>query len=391
MLYVGILIVSGMIGGKLARLLKAPSVTGYLLSGIIVGPAVLNVVTTDTLSNMSWFSNLALALIAFDIGAVFNIKNIKKLGKKIFIISIFEAGVAFIFVFIATFYLFKMSFAFSLMISAISCATAPAATIMVINQYRADGPLVKTLLTVVALDDAICIILFGISFSLSKTAISGEALSFLSMISAPLFEISVSLLLGGIAGLIFCLSHKYFKSDDDTLIALLGTVIVAAGVAIKFSLSPLLTCMMVGAMVANLLGDRKRIFHLGERFCPPIFLIFFTIAGATLHLSELTHVGLLGVAYVVARSLGKIIGSALGAKLTSSPKVVSNYLGLGLLPQAGVAIGLSSIVNSSIPSIGPKLMTIILGGVVFFEIVGPFSAKFAIQNAGEIGKRNMHE
>ncbi len=391
MLYIGILIVVGMLGGKIAKIFKAPTVTGYLLSGILIGPAVFNIINSTNLNKLHILSELALSLIAFTIGSEFNMKNIKKLGKNIFVITIAQAGITFLLVFAVSFYLFSASFAFSILLAAISCATAPAATIMVINQYRADGPLVRTLVPVVAIDDAICIIVFGISFSISKTFLGSEALSLGHMVWEPFLEISFSLLLGAVAGILFSFSHKYFKSDEDTLIALLGIVILSAGIAIHYNLSSLLTCMMIGAMVANLLGDRKRIFHLSARFCPPIYLVFFTVAGASLHLGELSHIGLLGIAYVLARTAGKILGAALGAKLSAAPSVISRYLGLGLLPQAGVAIGLGTLVNNALPGIGPKLMTVVLGGVVFFEIIGPFSAKYAIQHAGEIGKRQMRD
>ena len=388
MFYIGLLIVAGMLGGKLARVLKAPSVTGYLLAGILVGPAVFNIVNQSILGNMAVVSEMALALIAFTIGSEFNFKRLKKLGKNIFIITVTQALLTFTFVFSICFFLFNKSLAFSLLLGAISCATAPAATIMVIKQYKADGPLVRTLLPVVAIDDAICIIVFGISLSLSKTSVSNEVLSVSHMIWRPLIEISASLLLGLVAGFIFTISHKYFRSDEETLIAILGLVIMTSGIAIIFNLSALLACMMIGATVANLLGDRKRIFHLANCFCPPLYLLFFTVAGATLHLRELTHIGYLGIAYLIARTLGKILGAAIGAKSTAAPKTIVKYLGLGLLPQAGVAIGLGTLANSSFPNIGAQLMTIVLGGVVFFEIIGPFCAKYAITKAGEVNQQS---
>ena len=387
MIYVGILIISGILGGQFAKLLKAPSVTGYLLAGIIVGPAVLNIVDNASLNQTFIFSEIALAMIAFTIGAEFNYGNMKKLGRDIFIIAITQALVTFIFVFGVCYFYFAKSLSFSLLLGAISCATAPAATVMVINQYRADGPLVRTILPVVAIDDAICIIVFGIAVSLSKTTQNHETLSLIHMIWEPFIEISGSLLLGALVGILYSLSHRFFQRDEDTLIVTFGSVILTSGIAVYFNFSSLLACMMVGAAVANLLRDRKRIFNMAERFCPPFYILFFTIAGATLHLNELRHIGMLGILYILTRTIGKILGSALGAKAVSASPNIVKYLGLGLLPQAGVAIGLVTIANASFPAIGSQLMTIVLGGVVFFEILGPFSAKYALQKAGEINQR----
>ncbi len=387
MIHVGILIVSGILGGVIAKLIKAPSVTGYLLAGIIVGPAVLNLIDSVTLSHMSIISEIALSMIAFTIGAQFNLEHVKELGRNIFIIALFEALVAFAFVFAVSYFYFAKSLSFSLLLSAISCATAPAATLMVINQYRADGPLVRTILPVVAIDDAIGIIAFGVALSLSKSAAGAEIVSLSHMIVKPLIEISGSLLLGLAAGIIYSFSHRLFKREEDTLITTLGIIILTAGIATTFNLSALLACMMIGATVANLLVDRNRIFNMAEKFTPPFYLLFFTIAGATLHLNELSHIGMFGLAYVLARTLGKMTGAGLGARIVSSPASVVKYLGLGLLPQAGVAIGLVTIANASFPEIGSQLMTVVLGGVVCFEIIGPFTAKYAIHKAGEVNQK----
>jgi Kef-type K+ transport system membrane component KefB len=362
-------------------------VTGYLLFGILIGPQALGLVDLNIVNNMHIINEIALALIAFSIGAEFNFNHIKKLGKNIFIITLMQAFVTLALVFIVSFYVFDSSFSFSILLAAISCATAPAATLMVINQYNADGPLVRTILPVVAIDDAVCIITFGIAMALSKTSLGNQSMSFVHMLREPIIEIATSLSIGFILGFVFSVSRKYFKNDDDTLIWVLGVVFIAAGISLSFDLSPLLTCMTVGATITNFLPDCKKIFYLAEKFSPPLYLIFFTVAGASLHLTELTHIGLFGLAYLISRTGGKIFGAALGAKMTSSSDNIVKYLGFGLLPQAGVAIGLVTLVNATFPEFGSELMTIVLGGVVFFEVIGPFSTKFALRKAGEINQR----
>jgi Kef-type K+ transport system membrane component KefB len=387
MWYIGIVILAGIIGGKFSEIFHAPVVTGYLLFGILIGPQALGLVDLNIVNNMHIINEIALALIAFSIGAEFNFNHIKKLGKNIFIITLMQAFVTLALVFIVSFYVFDSSFSFSILLAAISCATAPAATLMVINQYNADGPLVRTILPVVAIDDAVCIITFGIAMALSKTSLGNQSMSFVHMLREPIIEIATSLSIGFILGFVFSVSRRYFKNDDDTLIWVLGVVFIAAGISLSFDLSPLLTCMTVGATITNFLPDCKKIFYLAEKFSPPLYLIFFTVAGASLHLTELTHIGLFGLAYLISRTGGKIFGAALGAKMTSSSDNIVKYLGFGLLPQAGVAIGLVTLVNATFPEFGSELRTIVLGGVVFFEVIGPFSTKFALRKAGEINQR----
>lgn len=381
----GIVVIVGLVFGKLAQLVKLPSVTGYLIGGIMVGPAVLGLIQYSDITNMRIISEMALALIAFSIGAEFNVKHLKQIGKGIMIITVCQALVTVAAVFVIMRYVFSQSLAFSLLLAAISAATAPAATVVVIRQYKANGPLVQTLLPVVAIDDAICILIFGVAFSVAKAVIGSASPSFLLMVEEPIIEIAGSLLLGLVGGLIFGLNHKRFSSNDESLAAVLGIVFICMGLAVRYNLSTLLTCMMVGATIANLLPDSKRIFVLTENVTPPIYLMFFTLAGAGLHLSELSHIGMTGIAYILARTAGKLMGAALGAQIAHAPKVILKYLGLGLLPQAGVAIGLATLANQSFPSFGSTLTTIVLGGVVVFELLGPMLAKLALEKAGEMG------
>lgn len=381
---ISIAIVAGLIGGRIARLLKLPNVTGYLVAGLLVGTSFMNLITTQDVQAFSVISEFALAIIAFSIGSEFVIKEMRKLGKSIIIITISEVIGAIAVVFGVMYYLFNQPFAFSIVIAAMSAATAPAATLMVIKQYKAHGPLTRTILPVVALDDIVGIIAFGIAISLAKLPNGIQGVSLFETIKAPSIEIVGSLILGLIIGLILTFLAKRATDKDELLIITLGTIALTTGVANFLTLSPLLSCIMVGTTLVNLFPNYQRVFGSINDFSPPIYLLFFTLAGASLDLSILTQVGLIGLAYIIARASGKIIGAWIGTKIAKTSKTVSNNLGLALLPQGGVSIGLSIIVRQQLPEYSVAITTIIMFSVLVYEISGPIFAKIAIQRAGEI-------
>ncbi|WP_454054950.1 cation:proton antiporter [Clostridium sp. Marseille-Q7071] len=388
LLKISIVLFVGVIGGRLAKYLKLPNVTGYLVAGLFIGASFLGTITEQDMASFSIINEVALATIAFSIGSEFVLKDMLKVGSSILIITIAEAIGAVILVFIVTYYGFNQSFAFSIVIASMSAATAPAATMMVIRQYKAHGPLTRTILPVVAIDDAVGIMLFGLAMSLAKISIDSTSHSFLQMISAPIIEILGSLLLGFLLGAILTFAANRAKSKEELLSTVLASIAASTGLANLLNLSPLLTCMMLGATLVNLMHNSNRVFTLITDFTPPIYLLFFTLAGASLDLGILAQVGALGVGYVIARATGKILGAFLGAKAVNADDAVVKYLGLSLLPQGGVSIGLSIIVRQELPQFAAAITTVILFSVLVYEISGPILAKIAIEKAGEVNGLN---
>ncbi len=383
--YVAIIILSGMIMARLVSMLKLPNVTGYLLAGVLIGPSILNLVPKEISTNLQVISEAALGFIAYSIGSEINFEQLKKVGKSLITITFFEALFPVILVTMTMILVFKQPVAFAIVIGAIASATAPAATIMIIKQYKAKGPVVDTLLPVVAMDDGIAIISFGIAFTIAKSLMkAGGNFSIIQAIFMPIWEIVLALGVGFIIGLILCYMVPKIKGEDELLCMVIVSIFAAIGFADFLNVSTLLVCMMIGVTVSNLAHNSIRALRIINRITPPIFISFFTLAGVELDLGVLRYAGLMGFAYVVVRAIGKTIGASIGAKLTNSDEMVQKYLGFALLPQAGVAIGLSMIAQTVMPDFGSTIRTIILASTVIYELVGPVIAKTALVKAGEI-------
>lgn len=380
----GIVIFVGLLGGRIANYLKLPNVSGYIVAGLLIGPSFLNLIKSGEASQFDIINEVALAAIAFSIGSEFLLKDLKKTGMDVMIITVAEVIGAYVIVFITTYFIFKQPLAFSLVIASMSAATAPAGILMVIRELKANGPLVRTILPVVAIDDALGIMAFGISLSIAKITTGVGNHSIFQIIATPLLEIGGSLLLGAILGFLLSYIAPKSKNRDEQLSIILGFIILANGMANFFNLSALLTCMMMGAMLMNLMRSSHRVFNLVNEFTPPIYLLFFTIAGASLDLSILATVGALGVGYIAARAGGKIIGATIGAKIVKSEEKVVKNLGISLLTQGGISIGLSIIVARELPQFSDSIITVILFSVLVFEIMGPILAKIGITKAGEV-------
>lgn len=383
--YVAIIILFGMIMARLVSMLKLPNVTGYLLAGVLIGPSILNLVPKEVSINLQVISEAALGFIAYSIGSEINFNHLKKVGKSLITITFFEALFPVILVTMTMILVFKQPVAFAIVIGAIASATAPAATIMIIKQYKAKGPVVDTLLPVVAMDDGIAIISFGIAFTIAKSLMkAGGNFSIIQAIFMPIWEIVLALGIGFIIGLILCYLIPKIKGEDELLCIVIVSIFAAIGFADFLNVSTLLVCMMIGITVSNLAHNSIRALRIINRITPPIFISFFTLAGVELDLGVLRYAGLMGIAYVVVRAIGKTIGASIGAKLTNSDEMVQKYLGFALLPQAGVAIGLSMIAQTVMPDFGSTIRTIILASTVIYELVGPVIAKTALVKAGEI-------
>ena len=385
LLAIAIALTAGLILNRIVKKVGLPNVTGYLIAGLLIGPCILNFFPREILAQASVITEVALGFIAFSIGAEFKFADIKKIGSSVFTITLFQALIACIFVNIALFITgFPAPVAITL--GAIATATAPAATLMVIRQYNAKGPVTNILLPVVALDDAIGLIIFSISLSVAQVLESGSALSIKSMLLDPLFEISASIIGGSIIGFILCWSLRFFHSKSNKLCLIVATVFMGTALSSTFGLSSLLFNMCIGAVLANMRNDFGTILAINDEWTPPLFMIFFVLSGAELDLNVLPTVGLMGIVYLIARSAGKYFGAFLGSSLTHQDSNIKKYLGLTLLPQAGVAIGMSQIVISALPEYGGQIRAVVLSATLVYEFVGPLITKIALTKAGEIKK-----
>ncbi len=380
----GIALIVGVVGGKIMNKFKVPAVAGYIIGGLLLGVSGLNIITGDSINQMAFLSDFALCIIAFNIGSELELSVIKQLGKSIFIIAFFEAFGAFLMVTAAS-YVITKDVAISLILGSVSAATAPAATVMVLREQNAKGPLTSTLLGVVAVDDAICLVIYAMAAAVAKVFVNDEILSINKVLLLPISEIAFSLVVGSIVGLLLTILIQYSKRDNELLPFIIGSLLLLDGLASAFSLSPLLSAMAMGIIVANTSPQKIKAFTILENFAPPIVAAFFILAGARLNFSYIPQIGILGVAYLIFRILGKISGASLGASISKAPQAVKKYIGLGLLSQVGVAVGLAITVNREFPNsdIGTIVVTILLATTIVTEIVGPISTKFAILKSGE--------
>jgi Kef-type K+ transport system membrane component KefB len=375
----------GFIGGRVAKKLTLPSVSGYLIFGLFLGPSFLAFFNGQELDILTWISDIALGTIAFSIGSEFIVKHLLKVGRVVMIITFAEVVGAIFLVFSVMYFVFNQPLAFSLVIASMSAATAPAATLLVMRQYRAAGPLTSTILPVVALDDVYGIVAFGIMISIAKILVGGVNINFISMIWIPLLEILGSLLLGTIIGIILMFAQKRYANNKDDL-QVIG--LIAIGLGLGFSrmlgLSSLLTNITIGTIIANTVTKSDRLFGAVNDFITPFYILFFTFAGASLDLNVLFQVGWVGIAYIFARGGGKMIGAYLGAIVSKAKPVIRDNLGLALLPQGGISIGLSVLVRQQLPQYAIPITTIIMFSVLIYETSGPIFAKMAISRAKEI-------
>ena len=421
--YVAFLLFVALLSTRLVRVLRLPNVTGYIVTGIIAGPFIFGLLFNNFsfenikdgpiyqfVQQINWVSTVALGFIAFSIGTSFRLSTLKAVGKKVIIITILEAfggSLAVIIALLISHFVAPnyVSWELVLTLGAIASATAPAATLMVIKQYNARGPLVDTLLPVVALDDAAALILFAVLFQIASALASGNAISLYTIIIKPLLEILISLGVGIILGLVISFMNRFFKSRNNRLIWCIFSVFAALGFYYLFKsefmggfeLSSLLVCMMAGAIYINLCKDSGKTLDVMDRFTSPIYMMFFVISGASLDLSIFFSgdgliVLLIALIYVFSRVVGKWFGAYTGASISRCEPQIKKYLGFALVPQAGVAIGLSTTAyklfseNPVTQRAGALILAIILTSTLIYELVGPLAAKFALKKAGEIGK-----
>lgn len=382
----GLILLLGFLAAKLIRRMKVPTITGYLLLGIIIGPHALNLISKGILNSSSLISNIVLGFIAFSIGQNFSSSIFKRIGKPVIYISVFEACSAWLLVTLAFIFILKQPFYIALLFGAISASTAPATTMMVTREYKAKGDFTDTLLGIVALDDAWGLIIFAMAFAVSKAFVAHVAANriFTEVIFHSLLEVFGAFLIGGILAFLLSRFSKYARTPADLLIYVLGFIFLNIGLCIYFHFSVLLSCMFLGATLVNIDKVSFKFFDALRNIDTPFYLLFFVLAGANLDLTLLKTLGTFGLIYLIARSLGKIGGAFLGSCVSSASSTVKNYMGLALLPQAGVALGIALIAKTDFPQYGTMIFSTIVATTIVYEIVGPVFTKFALRKAGEI-------
>ncbi len=384
LLSLGLAMAIGLLLTRVVKLFNLPNVTGYLIAGLLVGPYCFNFITDEYLETFKIITTVALGFIAFSIGSEFQIKTLRYVGKNAVIITCFEALTAVLLVNVVLHFA-GFPLPISLILGAISAATAPAATLMVVRQYKANGPVTQTLLPVVALDDAVGLMVYSVSVALAKTFCTDAEMTFATVVVAPIVEIVSSLAIGAVLGGILTLCMRFFHSRANRLCLMLTVVILGVAISEKLDLSALLLCMMIGAVFCNLNKESEKILDGCERWTPPVFMLFFVISGAGLDFSVLKTVGLLGILYIVFRSIGKYLGAFLGATVVKAEPNIRKYLGITLLPQAGVAVGMAQMVMTELPlEYATKIRTVVLCATLVYELFGPVLTKISLKKAGEI-------
>ncbi len=405
LLSVSIALLAGLIMTRIFKPLKLPSVTAYLIAGVLIGPYCMGALgidgigfgSTESVSKLALISEVALGFIAFSIGNEFRIEDLKKTGKQAMVIGIFQAIVATIFVDIALLAVHKLmpdklSLSQTITLGAIATATAPAATLMVVRQYKAKGPLTSLLLPIVALDDAIGLIIFAVSFGIAKTLLIGSV-DMVSIIVNPMVEIVCSLALGAVMGWVLTQLEKLFNSNTNRLNLTIAIVFLTASLAmmdfhigpVHISFSSLLVCMMLGTVFCNICPLSHDLMAASDKWTSPLFALFFVISGAELELSVFTDwaIVVIGIVYIVFRSLGKYYGSYVSAKATNCSPEICKYLGITLLPQAGVALGMCTTAMQ-LGEQGNLIRNITLFAVLIYELFGPLFTRQALTAAGDI-------
>jgi len=397
MAIIGIGAVLALYIGKGVRKLGLPSLIGYMLLGAIMGASVLNILTEDSLQNLKFITEIALGYVAFTIGSELSIRSLAKLGKGIITIIILESFSAFILVTIGVF-LLTNDIPMALIFGALAPASAPAGTVAVIQECKARGSLTKALYAVVGFDDGLAVVIFGFSLAIARklllTEISASTSNLLASVAQPFFELGLSLAIGALLGLLFAGLARRLKPVSHVPALIFGFIAAATGLCMKFNLSLILMNMMIGFVLANTssASSVRRIVGQLKNYMPLLFILFFLLAGAHLQIASLPALGLLGIVYILTRSAGLLGGSWIGAILGKAEPKIRRYLGLGILSQAGVAIGLSLIVTHEFTAIGTShsiaiaaaVITSITATSVIFEIIGPILTKYALRKAGEI-------
>lgn len=390
LLVLSVILFAGFIMTRLTNTLNLPKVSGYIMAGILIGPCGLDMIPADMIGHMGFVNDLALAFIAFGVGKFFKKEVIMRTGSKILIITVFEALTAGILVTLFTKIIFGLDFEFALILGAIATATAPASTMMTINQYKAKGEFVDTLLQIVALDDVVCLLAFSVVSAIAGGGSEGGQVSIKEIMTPVMYNI-LALAFGVFCGYFLSRLLIPARSRDNRLILAIAMLAGIAGICASLDISPLLACMVFGAVYINLTRDKK-LYRQINNFTPPVMSIFFIVSGMNLDITALSAVGAIGVCYFLVRIVGKYLGTYVSCMITKTSREIRNYMGLALVPQAGVAIGLAFLGERLLPDErGKLLLTIILSSSVLYEMVGPLCAKLSLIFSGCITVDKVRE
>lgn len=411
LLMLGFAMFLGLLMTRALKPLGLPAVTSYLLAGLLIGPCLIGKLglgfrTFEDVESLGILSDVALGFIAFSIGNEFRLAELKHTGRQAAVVAVVQALTATILVdicLLAIYYLFDLGEGIGvptcICLGAIATATAPAATLMVVNQYKAKGPLTSILLPIVALDDAVGLIVFAVSFGVAKAIYSGAVISMMTIFVNPLLEVMGSLLLGFLMGIIFAMIEKMFHSNARRMSISITFVLLTAalsmvrmevpGTEIELGFSSLLVCMMLGTVFCNICDFSADIMNRVDKWTAPLFVVFFVLSGAELDLNVFSSVTvvMIGIVYIFSRSVGKYLGASVSAKAMRCEPQICKYLGITLLPQAGVALGMSVTVAQELGGEGVLIRNIVLFAVLIYELFGPMLTKIALMKAGEIEPR----
>lgn len=410
LLTLSVALFAGLMLSRLAKKVKLPAVTAYLVAGVLIGPYLLGTlgvkglgfVSLEDVESYGIISDVALGFIAFSIGNEFRLAQLKQIGKQATVVGIFQAFFTTLIVdatLIGLHFIIPKQFPLEavIVLGAVAAATAPAATLMVVRQYKAKGPVSDVLLPIVALDDAVGLVIFAVSFGVAKALMSGE-ISMISVLVEPIVEVVMSLLLGTVMGTVFTFFEKFFHSRSKRLTMSVAFVLATVGISmLKFTLfgvnvsfSSLLACMMLGTMFCNMCDFSENLMDRLDRWTAPLFILFFVLSGAEFELSifKNTIIVIIGVVYIISRCVGKYFGARISSKVTKCDPNIIKYLGITLFPQAGVALGMSikakELGSVGATNVGEIVANITLFAVLIYELVGPMLTKIALFKAGEI-------
>lgn len=410
LLSIAVALSAGLLMSRVVKPLKLPAVTGYLIAGILIGPYCLGLLgvkglgftSTEEVSAMSIINDVALGFIAFAIGDEFRLSQLKKTGKQATVIGIFQAVITTLVVdavLIGLHFVLgeeKLPLSTAIILGAIAAATAPAATLMVVRQYKAKGKLTSLLLPIVALDDAVGLIIFAISLGIAKSLHSGE-ISFISVMVDPIIEIVASLVVGAILGWLLSFCEKFFHSNTKRQALVITAIFLAVAVSkikatvgsVQIGFSPLLVCMMLGTIFCNVCDFSPELMENTDKWTSPLFILFFVLSGAELEFSVFRDIAIvgIGIVYILSRSVGKYLGAYISAGFVKCEPYIKKHLGITLLPQAGVALGMSVTVLAELGSEGVIVRNIVLFGVLIYELIGPTLTKNSLMKAGEISPK----
>ena len=412
LLAIGLAMFAGLFLSRLTSRFNLPDVTSYLVAGLLIGPLGLGALGIPNLglpsfefvSQMGLICDVSLGFIAFSIGSEFRLESLKHIGRQAAVIAVFQALSATLFVDVGLLLLHlllkdALPVSTCIILGAIATATAPAATIMVINQYKAKGPLTDILLPIVALDDAVGLVVFAVSTGVAK-ALSSGSINMVSILVNPFVEILASLAMGAALGWAFSIVEKFFNSRSKRLSLAVAFVFLCTafskvefffGNGLEIGFSPLLVCMMCGTIFCNLCDFSEEIMYRTERWTGPVYVLFFVLSGAELDLRIFANLAVVGIGlvYILTRSAGKIFGASVSSRFMGCTDTICKYLGITLLPQAGVALGMSVTVASTFGAEGAIIRNIVLFSVLIYELVGPVLTKTALSAAGEITPKTI--